>query len=241
MTITTTHLIREGVRLACRDYGGDGPPVLLLHGLAGDAEEWSQTASWLTARCRVIAADARGHGQSEPLPSDVSRDAVVADAACVIEQLGLGPTIVVGQSLGGLTAMSLAARRPELVRALVVVDASPLGGSEVTEAAARDLGCALRAWTGPTRPQWDAMALYVRTLRAALGQPSWDEWERISCPTLIVRAGNGVVEPTVARAMLARLPRATLLELPDAAHDLHLDQPDEWRRVLDGYINTLDL
>ncbi len=44
-------LTRDGVHLAVRDFGGEGPPVVLLHGLAGHAEEWAQTASWLTARC----------------------------------------------------------------------------------------------------------------------------------------------------------------------------------------------
>src|SRR5512142_325425 len=91
---------RHGVRLACRDFGGHGPPVLLLHGLAGHAEEWAQTASWLTARCRVVAPDARGHGRSERYPADVSRAAVVADAAFVCEQLGLQPVVAVGRSLG---------------------------------------------------------------------------------------------------------------------------------------------
>src|SRR3954469_4407894 len=113
-------LSRGETRLACRDFGGEGPSVLLLHGLAGHAEEWAQTASWLTARCHVVALDARGHGRSTRRPTDVSRDAGVADAAFVIERLALQPAVVVGQSLGGLTALSLAARRPGAVRGLVL-------------------------------------------------------------------------------------------------------------------------
>jgi pimeloyl-ACP methyl ester carboxylesterase len=130
-----SEMIRGGVRLAWRDFGGDGQSVLLLHGLAGHADEWAQTASWLTARCRVVALDARGHGRSERFPADVSRDAVVADAVFVVEQLRLQPVVVVGQSVGGLTALSLAARQPELVRGLVLVDASPSGGGRGVEEA----------------------------------------------------------------------------------------------------------
>jgi len=111
-----TTLDRDGVRLACRHFGGDGQSVFLLHGLAGHAEEWAQTASWLTARYRVEALDARGHGHSERAPADVSLDAQVADAAFVIEHLGLRPVVLVGQSLGGVTALALAAERPDLVR-----------------------------------------------------------------------------------------------------------------------------
>jgi pimeloyl-ACP methyl ester carboxylesterase len=58
--------------LACRDFGGDGAAVLLLHGLAGHADEWTETASWLTKRCRVVAFDARGHGHSERFPGGFS-------------------------------------------------------------------------------------------------------------------------------------------------------------------------
>ena len=72
---------RDNVRLACRDFGGRGPSVLLVHGLAGHAGEWTETARWLTARCRVVAFDARGHGRSERAPIDVSRAAHVADTS----------------------------------------------------------------------------------------------------------------------------------------------------------------
>jgi pimeloyl-ACP methyl ester carboxylesterase len=107
-------LERDGVHLAGLDFGGDGPPVLLLHGLAGYAGEWSETASWLTGRCRVIALDARGHGSSERFPADVSRSAHVADAVFAVQALGLDPVVVMGQSLGGLTALLFAAERPDL-------------------------------------------------------------------------------------------------------------------------------
>src|SRR4051812_44998403 len=126
----------DGVRLAWCDLGGDGQPVLLLHGLAGHADEWRQTASWLTQRCRVVALDARGHGRSQRLPDDVSPAAQVADASFTIEHLGLSPVVVVGQSLGGLTALSLADERPDLVRGLVVVDASPAGAGANAHVAA---------------------------------------------------------------------------------------------------------
>jgi pimeloyl-ACP methyl ester carboxylesterase len=266
-------LTREGVRLACRDFGGVGPPVLLLHGLAGHAEEWAQTASWLLARCRVVALDARGHGRSERVPRDVSRDAQVADASFVVEELGLSPVVVVGQSAGGLTALSLAARRPELARGLVLVDTSPMGGGEDVESAACAIGEALGAWPVPFTSRAGAVSFFedrfggtvaaeawthglewrdggwwprfevevmVQTLRAAIAEPSWEEWARISCPTLLVRAGNGIVDPRVAEEMMERLSGARLVEVPDAAHDLHLDRPDEWRRALTDFLDSID-
>jgi pimeloyl-ACP methyl ester carboxylesterase len=266
-------MTRDGVRLACREFGGEGPPVLMLHGLAGHGCEWTETASWLTARCRVVALDARGHGHSERAPVDVSRDSHVADATCVVDELGLAPVVVVGQSVGGLTAMSLAARHPELVRGLVVVDASPLGGKEAAESAAAALGEGLRSWPVPFGSRADAEAFFterfggpvaadawtrglneredgwwpsfdievmVQTLREALAESRWEEWERIACPTLIVRAENGLVEPHIAEEMAERLPGTVLVNVADASHDLLLDQPDRWRQALTDFLDALD-
>lgn len=98
---------------------------MLLHGLAGYAREWDETASWLSASCRVVAPEQRGHGRSERRPADLSRSAFVDDAAAWLRRLDLAPAAVVGQSLGGHTAFLLAARHPELVRALVVAEATP--------------------------------------------------------------------------------------------------------------------
>jgi pimeloyl-ACP methyl ester carboxylesterase len=266
-------MTRDGLRLACRDFGGDGPSVLLLHGLAGHADEWAQTASWLTARCRVVAPDARGHGRSERFPQDVSRDALVDDAAFVIERFRLQPVVVVGQSVGGLTALSLAARRPDLVRGVVLLDASPAGGGKAVEKAVAATAGALREWPAPFascseaeaffaerfgpglaaeawtsglervedgwRPRFD-VAVMAQTLREAIAAPSWREWEAIQRPALVVRAGNGMIEPETAREMSERLPRSRLAEMPDAAHDLHLDQPAQWQQVLSRFLDSLD-
>ena len=166
-------MTRDGVRLACRDFGGTGPSVLLLHGLAGHADEWAQTASWLTTRCRVVALDARGHGRSERFPGDVSRDSLVADAAFVVEQLGLQPVVVVGQSVGGLTALSLAARRPDLVRGLVLVDASPAGGGEGVEETVGATAGALREWPTPFGSRADAEAFFAERFGGGLAAEAW--------------------------------------------------------------------
>jgi pimeloyl-ACP methyl ester carboxylesterase len=60
------------VRLEALDFGGEGPGVLLLHGLAGTALEWEGTATWLMKMHRVVALNQRGHGQSERRPGDVT-------------------------------------------------------------------------------------------------------------------------------------------------------------------------
>jgi pimeloyl-ACP methyl ester carboxylesterase len=120
-------LRRDDTRLACCDYGGEGPAVVFLHGLAGHAGEWSETAAAVAADYRVLAIDQRGHGRSERHPGDVSREAFVADVALVITELELAPVVLVGQSMGGNTAFLAAAAYPEQIAALVVIEASPDG------------------------------------------------------------------------------------------------------------------
>lgn len=225
-------LERDGVRLHAVDFGGSGPLALLLHGLAGHAGEWTETAGWLTAHCRVVALDARGHGDSERAPADVSRAAHVADAAHVIDELGGAPAIVVGQSLGGHTALLLAARRPDVVRALAVIEASPAAAPEER---VDELYAAL-AELPPRARRFDDEVM-VRTLReGVIGCSYWDDWDAIRCPALLVRGEHGLIPPGETRAMLARQPRARLVEVDGAGHDVHLERPDEWRSVLSEFV-----
>ena len=123
---------RGDTRLTTLDFGGSGRDVVLLHGLAGHAGEWKDTAGWMTDKYRVLAPDARGHGRSERHPTDVSRSANIDDASFLIEELAKPPVILVGQSLGGQTALLVAAQRPDLVEALVLADAGPGGAGSMT-------------------------------------------------------------------------------------------------------------
>ncbi|MDK1472555.1 alpha/beta hydrolase [Streptomyces sp. 549] len=107
-----------------------GSGVLLLHGLMGRASHWATTARWLSGSYRAVCLDQRGHGRSDkPSEGPFDRESFVADAEAAIEQLGLGPVALIGHSMGALTAWQLAAKRPDLVRSLVICDmrASPLG------------------------------------------------------------------------------------------------------------------
>ena len=260
-------LNRGGVRLAGLDFAGDGPPMLFLHGLAGYAGEWRTTADWLAGRHRVVALDGRGHGRSERYPADVSIEAHAGDAAHAIEELELEPVVAVGQSLGGLTAIMLAATRPDLVRALVVVDADPAAGEDRT---VDEVEASLRRWPVPFASVLEAARYFggspgsaaawanglerredgwwprfdfdvmKRTLKEALARSYWSEWERIRCPVLIVRAGAGDVPPATAEEMTRRLRSSRVIEVPGAGHDLHLDRPDEWRAVLTGFLEALN-
>ncbi|MET8574352.1 alpha/beta hydrolase [Streptomyces sp. NPDC005012] len=110
-----------------------GPGVLLLHGLLGRASHWAETARGLAGDCRAVALDQRGHGLSEHPAgtAGLTPEAFVADAAAALEQLSLGPAVVVGHGMGALVGWRLAAERPDLVRGLVLAEmkASALGAA----------------------------------------------------------------------------------------------------------------
>jgi pimeloyl-ACP methyl ester carboxylesterase len=113
--------------------GGEGEPLLLLHGLSGSTGNWVELLPALLQRYRVVAVDLPGHAGSGSLPRGASTTDFAAVAAAVLEQEGLGPVLVAGHSFGGLVAIRLAQSRPELVRALLLV--SPAGIASATRVA----------------------------------------------------------------------------------------------------------
>ncbi len=255
------------MRLEVLDYGGHGSPVILLHGLAGTANEWAATAACLTGAHRVLAPDRRGHGRSERRPDSVSPVDAVADVLAIIEELGLGRVSLVGQSLGGQTAFLVAARHPEAIRALVVAEASPEPTTtavvhdvrswleswpvpfESREAARRFFGgtsVAAQAWASGLEKRADGwwpsfdLDVVVETLCAVVGDDYWEEWERIAVPTLVTRGEGGSLSREEAAEMVARALKAEVTELPGAGHDVHLDASEDWCRVVGRFLASVE-
>jgi pimeloyl-ACP methyl ester carboxylesterase len=119
--------VAPGRRLSALVWGTGLPDVVLLHGGAQNAHTWDTVA--LALQRPLVAVDLPGHGHSDaPAPRAHDEPAAVAhaaDVAVAVRQLAPGARVVVGMSLGGLTALALAAQAPELVRALVLVDVTP--------------------------------------------------------------------------------------------------------------------
>ncbi|MFJ9709538.1 alpha/beta fold hydrolase [Streptomyces sp. NPDC101234] len=123
------------IRLFCTVLGPEaGFPLLLVHGWGGDGREWSSHAETLADRFRVIVPDLRGHGRSE-VPGQGNTPVEMADdLAALLGRLGMGPTVVVGHSMGGQVVNLLAVRHPGLVRSVIALDpAHGAHGDEVAQ------------------------------------------------------------------------------------------------------------
>ncbi|GGV68490.1 hypothetical protein GCM10010277_77870 [Streptomyces longisporoflavus] len=195
----------------------------------------------------------------------MSRSAYVADVAAVLEQLGLHQPVLVGQSLGGHTALLTAAAHPHLVRGLVLVEAGPGGPNANVQA---DIGGWLDAWPTPF-PTREAAAAFlgggavgegwaagleehvdgwwprfdrdimVDSLAENARRSFWGQWQTITCPVLAVLGQSGIIAPPEAEAMLQQHPGATAASIPGAGHDLHLERPDALRHLLLEFLDEL--
>ena len=114
----------SGLRLSALVWGEAEPELVLIHGGAQNAHTWDTVA--LALRRPLVAVDLPGHGRSDHRPAhDYGPASMAADVAVAVEALAPGAAAVVGMSLGGLTAICLAADHPHLVRRLGVVDVTP--------------------------------------------------------------------------------------------------------------------
>lgn len=230
------------------------PSVVLLHGLAGSASEWIPTAEALAAAFRTIVIDLRGHGHSSRRPADTSRRAFVDDVAAVIAVTSPdAPVHVVGHSMGGHTAMLVAAWHPHRVDRLVLLEATAAGFGRDE---AKRLGDYFRSWKVPFENRNSAVAAmggssFARAVAADLEQrsdgfwprfdadvmqatmeavsdPRWSEWAAISGRVLAVFAENGYFTPDDRRTFVAARAGTEEGEIPGAGHDAHLEAPEAW-------------
>ena len=123
--------------LAVWEWPGGEPATLLLHGVGNYGRYWDAFAAAVAGRLRLVAPDARGHGDSARPNDGYAAADFVADAVAILDGHGIDRALVVGHSMGGYHAAMLAATHPERVRGLVIVDAGPEALPEGAERARR--------------------------------------------------------------------------------------------------------
>jgi len=241
------------------DEGGDGPPILLLHGLMGSSGTWRRALPWLRALGHVHTYDAPGHRR--PPPSTPTTEAFVEDLAAHAETLG--GAAVIGHSMGSLHGWCLAAARPELVTALVVEDIAPDFRGRTADAWA----AMIRNWPQPFPTEAAVLDYFgevagryfldsfarradgwylhgeVETFEAISSEwgrrDFWAEWEAVDVPSLLLEGEFGITPDGQMAEMHARNPKSEYVFVPGATHLIHDESPQTYQEAVTSFLTSL--
>jgi esterase len=235
---------------------GEGPPLVLLHGLFGAAKNLGVIARGLSSEARVISMDLRNHGES-PHSTIMNFPAMASDVAETCASLGVTQARVVGHSMGGKTAMVLALMQPELVERLAVMDIAPVSYNHGYDDYIKAMQ-AIPLSPGLTRHDADAAlagAVTEAPMRAfllnnlilgdvphwrlglseiAAAMPDLLAWEDppgaipYTKPALFLCGGDSnYVRPSADAAIQRLFPNAQRETVEEASHWLHADKPKQ--------------
>lgn len=247
--------------LTCR--GGTGAPLVLVHGLMGRGSTWSRQLPWLTEFGAVYTYDAPWHrGRDVDDPHPISTERFVADLEDAVSQLG-APVTLIGHSMGGLHSWCLAARRPDLVTALVVEDMAPDFRGRTTglwepwlHALPVEFTSAEQVYRefGPVAGQYFLEAFDRTPTGWRLhGHPArwieiaaqwgtrdyWQQWLDVRAPALLLEAEGTVAPPGQMRRMHETGYRTSYLHVSGAGHLIHDDAPEAYRTAVHGFLTAL--
>jgi pimeloyl-ACP methyl ester carboxylesterase len=242
--------------------GGAKPPVILLHGLTGSGARWTPLARALESRYDVIMPDARGHGASSTPQHGYRYDDLANDVQGLIRALELSPPVLLGHSMGGMTAAVVASRGAGIVRALILADPtflSPERQREVRDSDVADLHrqalgqpkSELVAQARARHPRRSSEALdlladaRLKTRLAAFDvlTPPNPECRRlvsaIEVPCLLVIGDSPVVSLETATQLQSLNPRLRVEQISEAGHGVPFDQPERFEAVVRSFLSEV--
>ena len=255
------------VDLSCRDEG-QGPPVLLLHGMGGDRLLWNAVATPLAAHCRVLVPDLRGHGATPAPPgSQFSLAELEADVLRFLDEHHLASVHLVGHSAGAFLALRIALDHPERIRSLMLVS-----GAAYCDPHTRSIidrwwstfaeegadGLALRLLKDLYYPDWvEAHMDYVDelyedinhrdfTAAVAWGRAlkSFDERNSITAirkPTLIVQAmDDQVMDASHGRILRQSIPGSLIKIYAQTGHMIPIERPAELAEAISELVGRAE-
>jgi pimeloyl-ACP methyl ester carboxylesterase len=263
------HIQVDGVRVQYYRTGGQKPPLILLHGLTDNALCWNRLPLVLEVEFDVIMLDARGHGSSGLDERGASPLVQAGDVCALIESLQLHRPILIGHSMGAVTAALTAAQLPKVVRGVVLED-PPWQESSGTDGARREKKLAdWRTWLSDLKqksleeiiaegkrqnPYWDESEFFQwakakqQVKPEALDwivqpQPDWREIVRqIACPGLLITgepALGAVLTPPVVQQVEKLWPKSKTVRIAGSGHNVHREAYMNFLRETAAFIKRL--
>ena len=257
-------ILVDGARFHYWRTGGALQPLVMMHGFSDNGMCWVRVAKALEGRYDIFMPDARGHGLSQRFQEGGLVDGA-ADAAGFIQALGLKQPILMGHSMGAETAFEVAARYPDLARALVLEDppwfprqrqtmpSSPnpfeqflmsLGGrsqAEVEAICRQDNP----GWHEEEIPPW-ALSKFQLDLNIYKIKRKRGNWRtllpRVACPALLVTgdpAKGSIVRPATSRSVIRRNPNFQVAQISGAGHCVHRDRFEVAMEAIEAFILNL--
>jgi pimeloyl-ACP methyl ester carboxylesterase len=242
--------------------GGAKPPVVLLHGLTGNGACWTPLARALEGEFDVVMPDARGHGNSSAPHDGYRYDDLASDVVGLIRGLELSRPVLVGHSMGGMTAAVVASRALAILRGVVLVDPTFLSAerqrqvhdSDVADQHRRALGLQKSDLVAEARARHPRRSPEIIELQAearlrtrmvafdVLAPPNPEYREVVSAidvPTLLVIGDTTVVTLEMATELHGLNPHVRIEHVQGAGHGLPFDQPERLGEVVVSFLREL--
>jgi pimeloyl-ACP methyl ester carboxylesterase len=204
----------DGVQLAFGYWPGHGTPVVALHGLTASHLNFIGIAERLTGRCPLFALDLRGRGDSDKPEGPYGFAQHARDVAAAMRAMGMGPSIVVGHSMGAFVATALAAQEPSLVSGLVLIDGGLVPSTPTGDSSGQGVAAALALRITQLRQTYPSRQAYREFWRTQPHFPpaEWNPWVEAFLDYEV--GGDSTVKPKASEAgVLADLREAFQPEL----------------------------
>lgn len=242
----------EAGTINCVDFGGDGPTIVALHGVTGNAHLWNGFAAAMRGTARIIAFDLRGHGDSSWSDRHAySTDDHVKDLRQVIDKFDIESPILAGSSWGALAAISYATNHAGDLQKLILVDVEPSFDSSAGDVAPRprsfgtfDEALAWERKANSSAPAEDLENYTRMSLRREedgtwsrkhdpfffkcwpfRDDDRWAELRALTQPTLVIHGESSFIRMDVCRRMAKACPDGNFVEIPKSGHLVPLEQP----------------
>ena len=262
MSCITGFCQANGINIHYLRTGGRKPPLVLLHGLTGNGACWTPLARSLGDEYDLVMPDARGHGNSSTPLDGYRYEDHAGDVIGLIRELGLSAPILLGHSMGGMTAAMVASLAAKIIRGVILVDPTFLSPQRQREVCDSDVVEQHRRLLSQDKYEVLAQLQLQHTRRSpeiveliasarlqtrlsafdVLTPPNPEYYQLVSTidvPILFVIGDAGVVSFETARELQSFNSHLRIELIEDAGHGVQYDQPERFEAVVESFLHSV--